>query len=142
MIRRPPRSTRTDTPFPYTTRFRSRGIVHSEMPEQEDGLLQGFQLWVNLPAADKMAAPRYQDIEPEAIPEVDAGGGVRVRVIAGQVGAVKGAVDTGVTEPTYLDVHLPAGASFVQPVPGGHNAFVYAYAGAADIGDGGEIGTA
>src|SRR3546814_6007684 len=73
MIRRPPRSTRTDTPFPYTTRFRSRGIVHSEMPEQEDGLLQGFQLWVNLPAADKMTAPRYQDIEPEAIPEVDAG---------------------------------------------------------------------
>src|SRR3546814_1672507 len=107
MIRRPPRSTRTDTPFPYTTRFRSRGIVHSEMPEQEDGLLQGFQLWVNLPAADKMTAPRYQDIEPEAIPEVDAGGGVRVRVIAGTVGAVKGAVDTGVTEPTYLDVHLP-----------------------------------
>ncbi len=113
-----------------------RGIVHSEMPEQEDGLLQGFQLWVNLPAADKMTAPRYQDIEPEAIPEVDAGDGVTVRVIAGKVGSVKGAVDTGKTEPTYLDVHLPAGAGFTQPVPAGHNAFVYVYDGAARVGDG------
>jgi len=114
-----------------------RGIVHSEMPEQEDGLMWGFQLWVNLPAADKMTAPRYQDIEPEAIPQVDAGGGVTVRVIAGEVGGTKGAVDTGVTEPTYLDVHLPAGGVFAQKVAAGHNAFVYVYEGAADIGDGG-----
>jgi redox-sensitive bicupin YhaK (pirin superfamily) len=114
-----------------------RGIVHSEMPEQEDGLLQGFQLWVNLPAADKMTAPRYQDIEPEAIPVVDVGTGVRVKVIAGQVGGTKGAVDTGVTEPTYLDVHLPAGGVFAQKVAEGHSAFVYVYEGAADVGDGG-----
>ncbi len=115
-----------------------RGIVHSEMPEQEDGLLWGFQLWVNLPAADKMTAPRYQDIEPEAIPQVDMGRGVTVKVIAGKVGAVKGAVDTGATEPTYLDVHLPAGAAFVQPVPRGHNAFVYVYDGGATVGEGGD----
>jgi hypothetical protein len=111
-----------------------RGIVHSEMPEQENGLLQGFQLWVNLPAADKMTAPRYQDIEPEAIPQVDAGGGVTVKVIAGKVGNVAGAVDTGATEPTYLDVHLPPRGTFVQPVAQGHNAFVYVYDGAATIG--------
>jgi hypothetical protein len=115
-----------------------RGIVHSEMPEQENGLLQGFQLWVNLPAADKMTAPRYQDIEPEAIPVVDAGGGVTVKVIAGKVGNVAGAVDTGATEPTYLDVHLPPRGTFVQPVAQGHNAFVYVYDGAATIGDGGD----
>jgi hypothetical protein len=108
------------------------------MPEQENGLLQGFQLWVNLPAADKMTAPRYQDIEPEAIPVVDAGGGVTVKVIAGKVGNVAGAVDTGATEPTYLDVHLPAGGVFAQPVAQGHNAFVYVYDGAATIGDGGD----
>ncbi len=113
-----------------------RGIVHSEMPEQEDGLLQGFQLWVNLPARDKMTQPRYQDIEPEAIPTVEAAAGVRVKVIAGTVGAVKGAVETGVTDPTYLDVVLPAGASFVQPVSAGHNAFVYVYEGSATVGDG------
>ena len=111
-----------------------RGIVHSEMPEQEDGLLQGFQLWVNLPARDKMTQPRYQDIEPEAIPTVEAAAGVRVKVIAGTVGAVKGAVETGVTDPTYLDVVLPAGASFVQPVSAGHNAFVYVYEGSATVG--------
>lgn len=113
-----------------------RGIVHSEMPEQEDGLLQGFQLWVNLPAADKMTAPRYQDIEPEAIPVVEMGNGVTVKVIAGRVGDVKGAVDTGATEPTYLDVHLPAGGAFDHAVPAGHNAFVYVYEGAATVGEG------
>ena len=113
-----------------------RGIVHSEMPEQEDGLLQGFQLWVNLPAKDKMSAPRYQDIEPEDIPTVEAGGGVRVKVIAGRVGTVKGAVEAGVTDPTYLDVVLPAGASYAQPVPAGHNAFVYVYEGSATVGGG------
>jgi redox-sensitive bicupin YhaK (pirin superfamily) len=112
-----------------------RGIVHSEMPEQEHGLLQGFQLWVNLPAKDKMTAPRYQDIDPEKITTVDVGG-VSVKVLAGKVGDVKGAVDTGATDPTYLDVHLPAGSSFVQPVRTGYNAFVYVYDGEATIGAG------
>ena len=111
-----------------------RGIVHSEMPEQEEGLMRGFQLWVNLPAKDKMTAPRYQDIDPEKIPDVRLDSGVRVKVIAGRLGEVKGAVDTGVTDPTYLDVHLPEGASFAHAVPDGHNAFVYVYEGAAAIG--------
>jgi hypothetical protein len=118
-----------------------RGIVHSEMPEQENGLLWGFQLWVNLPAADKMTAPRYQDIEPEAIPVVqfernDIGRDATVKVIAGRVGDVKGAVDTGATEPTYLDVHLGQGGRFMQPVPAHHNAFVYVYEGGAAVGSG------
>ncbi len=112
-----------------------RGIVHSEMPEQEDGLLQGFQLWVNLAAKDKMTAPRYQDIDPELIPVVEAPGGVSVKVLAGFVGNVKGVVDTGVTDPTYLDIVLPPGASFSQALPEGHNAFVYVYDGGVVIGD-------
>jgi redox-sensitive bicupin YhaK (pirin superfamily) len=111
-----------------------RGIVHSEMPEQEDGLMQGFQLWVNLPAKDKMTAPRYQDIDPKDIPTVELDGGVTVKVIAGEVNGTKGAVDTGVTEPTYLDVVLPAGASFVHPLALGHNAFVYVYEGGVAVG--------
>ncbi|MDR3518674.1 MAG: pirin family protein [Azospirillaceae bacterium] len=113
-----------------------RGIVHSEMPEQEDGLLHGFQLWVNLPARDKMTAPRYQDIDPAQIPTIDVGAGVRVTVIAGQVGNTRGAVDTGATEPTYLDVQLAVGTGFAQAVPIGHSAFVYAYHGEVQVGDG------
>jgi quercetin 2,3-dioxygenase len=114
-----------------------RGIVHSEMPEQEDGLMAGFQLWVNLPAKDKMTAPRYQDIEPEAIPSVTTREGATVRVIAGQVGDAKGPVSAVATEPVYLDVALPAGARFEQPLPPAHNAFVYVFEGALTVGDGG-----
>src|SRR5205809_6711607 len=80
-----------------------RGIVHSEMPEQENGLMQGFQLWVNLPAKDKMTAPRYQDIEPGRIPEVESTG-ARVRVIAGSYRGVRGPVQADATAPLYLDV--------------------------------------
>ena len=112
-----------------------RGIVHSEMPEQEDGLMQGFQLRVNLPAKDKMTAPRYQDIDPQDIPALDLANGVRVKVIAGVVNGTKGAVDTGATQPTYLDVVLPAGAAFDHPIALGHNAFVYVYDGSVSVGD-------
>jgi redox-sensitive bicupin YhaK (pirin superfamily) len=111
-----------------------RGIFHSEMPEQENGLMWGFQLWVNLPARDKMIEPRYQDIAPDAIPTVDAGNGVRVRVIAGRFGAAVGPVHGVATEPVYLDVELPPNASFEVPLPRNHNAFVYAYGGAVQIG--------
>ncbi|MEP7043706.1 MAG: pirin family protein [Dokdonella sp.] len=111
-----------------------RGIVHSEMPEQEDGLMWGFQLWVNLPAADKMSAPRYQDIAPERIPIVDAGEGVRVHVLAGQFGETVGPVSGIAVEPLYLDIELAPGARSVASIPAGHNAFVYVYAGAADLG--------
>lgn len=111
-----------------------RGIVHSEMPEQQDGLMWGFQLWVNLPAKDKMTAPRYQDIAPASIPETDPAAGVHVRVLAGRVGDVAGPVSGIAVDPVYLDVTLQPGARFVAPIPASHNAFAYVYAGAADIG--------
>ncbi|MEO6836646.1 MAG: pirin family protein [Candidatus Tumulicola sp.] len=110
------------------------GIVHSEMPEQEEGLMWGFQLWVNLPAKNKMTAPRYQDIAPERIPEVERYG-ARVRVIAGRFDGVAGPVATADTEPTYLDVELTSpDATFETALPATHNAFVYAYDGSVAIG--------
>jgi redox-sensitive bicupin YhaK (pirin superfamily) len=114
-----------------------RGIVHSEMPEQENGLMWGFQLWVNLPAKDKMTAPRYQDIAPERIPETQPADGVRVRVLAGQIGDVSGPVSGIAVAPLYFDVSLEHGARFAAPVPPGHNAFAYVYAGHAGIGPAG-----
>lgn len=112
-----------------------RGILHSEMPEQEDGLMWGFQLWVNLPAKDKMTEPRYQDVPPDTIKDVVRPDGVRVKVIAGDVGGVAGAVSAAATEPTYLDIMLPKGTELKQPLPSGHTAFVYVFEGAATIGD-------
>ena len=111
-----------------------RGIVHSEMPEQENGLMWGFQLWVNLPAKDKMTAPRYQDIAPEMIPETDPAPGVHVRVLAGTVGEVTGPVTGIAVAPSYFDIALQPGARFSAPVAAGHNAFVYVYAGSVDVG--------
>ncbi|HNR92407.1 MAG TPA: pirin family protein, partial [Dokdonella sp.] len=111
-----------------------RGIVHSEMPEQEDGLMWGFQLWVNLPAHEKMRAPRYQDIAPEAVPEVAAAAGATVRVIAGTFGGVEGPVQGITTAPLYLDLHLDGGAALDVPLPAAHSAFAYVYAGDATIG--------
>ncbi len=111
-----------------------RGIVHSEMPEQEDGLMWGFQLWVNLPASDKMSAPRYQDIAPDSIPSVQAANGVRVRVLAGRFGDSVGPVSGIAVEPLYLDLELAAGAHCAVSVPAGHNAFAYVYAGTAELG--------
>jgi redox-sensitive bicupin YhaK (pirin superfamily) len=110
-----------------------RGIVHSEMPEQEDGLLWGFQLWVNLPARDKMTAPRYQDIDPETIPEVAAGDGVRMRVIAGRFGETQGPVRAIATEPIYLDVALSPKSALACPLPRDHTAFAYVYDGTVQI---------
>jgi len=112
-----------------------KGIVHSEMPEQEDGLMWGFQLWVNLPASDKMTAPRYQDIDPAEIPETDLPGGATVRVVAGEAGGVTGPVSDISVRPLYLDVSLPNGAAFEQPVPEGHNAFIYVFGGGLKIGE-------
>jgi redox-sensitive bicupin YhaK (pirin superfamily) len=113
-----------------------RGILHSEMPEQEAGLMQGFQLWVNLPAKDKMTAPRYQDIAPERIPEVELAPGAKVRVLVGAQGGVQGPVENIATEPVYLDLHLDAGAITDIDLPVGHNAFVYVYEGQAKVGNG------
>src|SRR5262245_19888454 len=104
-----------------------RGIVHSEMPRQQDGLMWGFQLWVNLPARDKMGPPRYQDIPPERVPEVTPEDGVRVRVVAGESAGRSGPVEGIVTRPLYLDVGLRPGAAFAQPLPSGHTALVYVF---------------
>ena len=111
------------------------GLIHSELPEQEAGLMEGFQLWVNLPAKNKMIAPFYRDIPPSAIPEFTTDQGVHVRVIAGSSHDVAGAVQRPDTEPLYLDIHLPAGSSFNQPVDAGFNAFTYTYRGVVMIGD-------
>jgi redox-sensitive bicupin YhaK (pirin superfamily) len=110
-----------------------RGIVHSEMPEQEDGLMWGFQLWVNLPAKDKMIEPRYQEFAPEAIPEI-AHEGAKVRVIAGRFGDAEGPVRAIATEPLYLDIALSPGAILDVPMTEGHAAFAYVFDGAVAIG--------
>ena len=112
-----------------------RGIVHSEMPEQQDGLMWGFQLWVNLPARAKMTAPRYQDIPPSAIPEVATPDGVRIRVIAGAFDGVCEPISNVDAEPLYFDVTLDAGASLNVPIPSGHNAFLYCIEGDIAVGD-------
>ncbi|MEX1364349.1 MAG: pirin family protein [Nannocystaceae bacterium] len=113
----------------------ARGIIHSEMPKQEDGLMWGFQLWVNLPAADKMGDPRYQDIAPEEIPEQVLPQGGTVRVVAGRFGEAVGPVGGVATAPVMLDVELPAGGSVHVPIPAGHNGFAYVFGGEAILGD-------
>ena len=110
-----------------------RGIIHSELPEQEDGRMEGFQLWLNLPAKDKMRAPWYRDIGSDEIPELTTPEGAKVRVIAGASHGVTGAMQREATEPLYLDIELPAGASFEQSLPADHNAFVYVYRGGIKI---------
>ena len=112
-----------------------RGVVHSEMPRQKDGLIWGFQLWVNLPAKDKMCEPRYQNIPPENVPTVKRDDGVSIKVIAGVVDGVKGAVIGIATDPLYIDVTLPANSSFALPVANDHNAFTYVLEGEAVFGD-------
>ncbi len=111
-----------------------RGVIHSETPEQEHGVMEGFQLWLNLPAKDKMATPWYKDFASSEIPEYITPDNVTVRVIAGTSNGVAGAVTRLVTEPLYLDIHLPAGATYSTAVPATHNAFVYVYRGAVEIG--------
>ena len=112
-----------------------RGIIHSEMPEQEEGRMAGFQLWVNLAARDKMQPPAYRDVPPAQVPAFMLDGGTAVRVIAGSTHGVTGAVTRPTTEPLVLDIVLPAGQSFELPLPAGHNAFAYVYGGVAvDIG--------
>jgi len=114
-----------------------RGIVHSEMPQQENGLMWGFQLWVNLPAKDKMTAPRYQDLQGDEIPEAEVAPGVNARIIAGELGGVPGAVTQVATEPVYYDLHFDAGAAISVPLPSGHNAFLYVYQGRMQAGPAG-----
>jgi redox-sensitive bicupin YhaK (pirin superfamily) len=113
-----------------------RGIVHSEMPKQKEGMLWGLQLWVNLPRRLKMCAPRYQDIAPGRIPEVASDGarGARVRVVAGQAGGATGPVEGIVVAPTMLDVSIDGGARFEHELPAAHAAFAYVLSGTARLG--------
>lgn len=110
-----------------------QGIIHSEIPEQQDGTMEGFQLWLNLPGRNKMTPAWYRDIPAEQIPEYETAEGVKVRVIAGTSNGVSGAMQREVTEPLYLDIALPAGGSFSSRIPETHNAFVYVYRGGVDI---------
>jgi quercetin 2,3-dioxygenase len=112
-----------------------RGIVHSEMPEQANGAMEGFQLWVNLAAKDKMCVPWYRDIKSTEIPEFSAPGGARVRVIAGRSGGVVGAVEKPVTVPLCLDIHFDAGQSFAQVLAADCNAFICVYRGEIRVGE-------
>jgi len=117
----------------------ARGIVHSEMPQQTEGRMRGFQLWLNLPAKEKMKPAAYADIPAAQIPVVEAGQGVRVKVIAGTL-AHGGRTTTGPmhglsTDPRYFDVQLAPRAVFETVLPAGHNAFLYAYEGEAVVGE-------
>lgn len=112
-----------------------RGLTHSEMPEQEEGVMEGFQLWLNLPSQNKLCAPGYLDIQSDDIPEVINGNGVLIRVIAGASHGVTGAVQRDHTQPVYLDVQFPDtnDAVLEQVLPATHNAFLYVYRGGLEV---------
>lgn len=112
-----------------------RGLIHSEMPEQEEGVMEGFQLWLNLTAKRKMNDPWYKDFDSGSIPEYVTKSAVTVRVIAGTSNGVAGVIAREDTEPLFLDIHLPAGATFSTPLPATHNAFLYVYRGEVAVGD-------
>jgi redox-sensitive bicupin YhaK (pirin superfamily) len=112
----------------------ARGIIHSEMPQQSQGRMRGFQLWLNLPAKEKMKPAAYRDIKAVEIPSVKREG-VEVRVIAGRLGETTAPVHGGSTDPYYFDLHLAPGAVFEEAVPAGHSAFLYVYEGEALVGE-------
>ncbi len=119
-----------------------RGVIHSEMPQQESGRMRGFQLWINLPAREKMKPAGYRDIPAQEIPSVALAGGGYLKVIAGRAqhdgreiaGPINGTPEAMATDPLYLDIGLAAGATITQPVPAGHHALIYVYEGQAQVG--------
>lgn len=113
-----------------------RGLVHSEMPEQESGRMRGFQLWINLPAKDKMTAPKYQEFAPAAIPLLQPAAGVQVRLIAGEVQGVRGPIVQPAIDPLYLDIELAPDKGWQTELPAGHSAFAYVFEGRLAIGEG------
>ena len=112
----------------------AKGVIHSEIPQQEEGVMEGFQLWLNLHSSEKMKDPWYRDFQDAQLPKLTTPEGVSVTVIAGQSHGVQGAVTRETTQPLYLDLHLPRGTRFEQALPAGHNAFVYVYRGEATVG--------
>jgi hypothetical protein len=115
-----------------------RGIIHSEIPQQENGRLHGFQLWINLPAAEKMKPAAYRDIQPGEIPQIELAGGGRAKAIAGTLEAegrmFHGPIQGLSTAPLFLDVRLPADGFFSHPVIATHSAFIYPYQGTLAVG--------
>lgn len=115
-----------------------RGIIHSEMPKQDKGRMRGFQLWINLPAKEKMKPAGYRDIQPEQMPSLDLSEGGLVKVIAGTAQidgkTISGAIQGISTQPLFLDIKLPAGGRFNHPILKEHNAFIYPYEGHLEIG--------
>lgn len=111
-----------------------KGIVHSEMPKQKEGKMHGFQMWVNLPAKDKMCPPRYQDFQPDKIPVVKTDNGGQVKIMAGEYAGTKGAVSGIATAPLFLDITVPSTSTFSHNIPKEHNAFVYVIDGEALFG--------
>ncbi len=123
-----------------------RGIIHSEMPQQEQGMMRGFQLWINLPAKEKMKPAGYQDIQSDQIPVVETSDGLRIKVIAGRLshGAdlIEGPIKGVTTDPIFFDVHLPAGARFTHEVPQEHSGYLYVYEGGLCSDSGTSLSTA
>jgi len=113
----------------------ARGIVHSEMPQQSEGRMRGFQLWLNLPAREKMKPAAYCDIPADRIPVTQLAAGVEVKVIAGALGETQGPIRGLSTDPRFYDIRLAPRAQFEAPLPASHNAFVYAYEGEAWVGE-------
>ena len=111
-----------------------KGVIHSEIPQQDQGVMEGFQLWLNLHSSEKMNAPWYRDFQNDQLPKATTPEGVEVTVIAGTSHGVQGAVTREITQPVYLDVHMPQGARFEQALPAEHNAFIYVYRGEVRIG--------
>ena len=111
-----------------------KGVIHSEIPQQDDGVMEGFQLWLNLHSSEKMNTPWYRDFQNDQLPQFQTPAGVAVTVIAGASHGVQGAVTREITQPVYLDVHMPQGARFEQTLPADHNAFIYVYRGEVSIG--------
>ncbi|NHJ14924.1 MAG: pirin family protein [Candidatus Thorarchaeota archaeon] len=105
------------------------GIIHQEMPTPVEGTMIGFQLWANLPASHKMMNPRYRDVSKESIPEVNLGGGVKAKVVAGAIADIRGPVQDVVTKPQYIDVHIPPASKFTHEIEPGHTAFAYVFEG-------------
>jgi quercetin 2,3-dioxygenase len=119
-----------------------RGIVHSEMPQQLEGRMRGFQLWINLPSSEKMKPAGYRDVDPAEIPALPLPGGGTVKVISGTTELngqqIQGPIEARTTDPMYLDVELPAGAEFTQNVESDYSAFLYPFEGSVTVGSGSE----
>ena len=112
-----------------------KGVIHSEIPQQEEGVMEGFQLWLNLHSSEKMNTPWYRDFQDVNLPKLVTDDGVAATVIAGHSHGVQGAVTRDITQPLYLDLHMPQGSQFEQALPPEHNAFLYVYRGEVTIGD-------